>query len=176
MIRVAIKNNFRTLQQVTESIIKASFAFLPTPLELTFTSYLDERFNLIFRSQTSRLAEKLERQQPPQMEAHLPPLNPVVNLTDTPIPSPVAAILAKGSKFNLNVKHIPYVDILAPLESQLRHHPEFNDGTRHKIARLLSAAKHTGHTGNAADAAGAGALKQFLRQNNNILLLRSDKG
>ena len=57
----------------------------------------------------------------------LPSNNPITNLTGQVIPAEILKFLELGPKYNLNQCPIPLIDIIAPIEANLHHHPEFND-------------------------------------------------
>ena len=139
ILTASIRNNFVLIRQVNHNMTQADITFLTDTDATQFRGFLHSRFQRIFQIHHDRLHLKLQSLLAPHALPFRKPVNnPIVNLTTTVIPPAVTKILELGTKFNLNLKPVPLIDIVAPLEAQLNRHPDYDDATRQGIARLLT--------------------------------------
>ena len=176
VLRAAIRDNYAKMQALNNRCTGTDLTFLP-PDELDqLRTFLLRRFERLHAEKQTELENKLQRLTPKLVvDTTTPTLNPITNFTTTLIPDPIVTLLELGPKFNLNNRPVPLIDVIAPLEAQLQHHQEYTDETRQRIARLLTTATHVPTTPT-YDTQAPRILRQFLKDNPNILLLHSDKG
>ena len=175
ILNAAIRDNFVSLRKLTHDMDSIPTTFLTPDDLLLVQDFLTTRSKRLYDTHQLRLNAKLARLTlPSNPTPRRPEVNPIFNFTTSTIPPKVTAFLELGPKYNLNSKPIPLIDIVAPLEAQLHHHPEYDDATRQRIARLLTAT-HTTSTRSESPPSPL-PLRTFLREHPTILLLRSDKG